>query len=267
MKRLSTVFGALLAMSATLNAHADPSITASAATTPRDGFDRMTWDITPEVVPTQVNASYYWANQLSSQHGGHAIYTGIQPRTRSTNVVIFSAFGTGTAPLSANCRGGADGGSGTSCSIAYPWKTGHAYRLQVTVTQANRSDGRSTVDGFITDVATGATTPTGSIAVPADWGGLSSSAYLFDEYFPFNAASKDPMQRPCVPYARYMTSLPHFYLKDVDYPTTERSIRLNTGKDKCAVLSGTPNARATLVNTTTYLLENGFLPGSPGAPK
>ena len=43
----------------------------------------MTWEITPEVVPTQVNASYYWANQLSSQHGGHAIYTGIQPRTRS----------------------------------------------------------------------------------------------------------------------------------------------------------------------------------------
>lgn len=118
MKRLSTVLGALLAVSATLNAHADPSITASAATTPRDGFDRMTWEITPEVVPTQVNASYYWANQLSSQHGGHAIYTGIQPRTRSTNVVIFSAFGTGTAPLSANCRGGADGGSGTSCSIA-----------------------------------------------------------------------------------------------------------------------------------------------------
>ncbi|RQU40881.1 hypothetical protein DF147_20370, partial [Burkholderia cenocepacia] len=80
MKKLNTAFGALLAVSFTLTAHADPNITASAASTPRDGFDRMTWEITPEVVPTQVNASYYWANQLSSQHGGHAIYTGIQPR-------------------------------------------------------------------------------------------------------------------------------------------------------------------------------------------
>ncbi len=70
-----------------------------------------------------------------------------------------------------------------------------------------------------------------------------------------------------MPDARYMTSLPHFYLKDVGYPTTERSIQLNTDKDKCAVLSGAPNARATLVNTATYLVENGFLPGSPGTPK
>lgn len=267
MKKLNAAIGALLAVSTMLNAHADPNITASATTTPKGGFDRMAWDITPEVVPDNVNASYYWANELSSEHGGHAIYTGIQPRTQGSNLVIFSAFGTGTAPLSANCRGGADGGAGTSCSIAYAWKPGRAYRLQITHTQADRSDGRSTVEGFITDVATGITTPTGSIAVPADWGGLSRSAYLFDEYFPFNGASKDPLQRPCVPYARYTTSLPHFYLKGVDYPTTERSIRVNTGMDKCAVLAGAPNARATLVNTTTYLLENGFLPGSPGAPK
>ena len=46
MKKLSTVFGALLAVSATLNVHADPNIAASAATTPSDGFDCMTWDIT-----------------------------------------------------------------------------------------------------------------------------------------------------------------------------------------------------------------------------
>ncbi|VWB15353.1 DUF3472 domain-containing protein [Burkholderia lata] len=267
MNGFSSVVGALLAVSTMLNAHADPNITASATATPNGGFDRMTWDITPEVVPTNVNASYYWANQLSSEHGGHAIYTGIQPRTQGSNLVIFSAFGTGTTPLSTNCRGGADGGAGTSCSLAYAWKPGHAYRLQVVHAQADRNDGRSTVEGFITDVATGVTTPTGSISVPADWGGLSSSAYLFDEYFPFNGASSDPMKRSCVPYARYTTSLPHFYLKDVDYPTTERSIRLNTGKDKCAVLAGTPNARATLVNTSTYRLENGFLPGSPGAPK
>ncbi|HDR9586488.1 TPA: hypothetical protein QDC22_000393 [Burkholderia stabilis] len=59
MKRLSFLSGALFAMTAMLNAYADPNITASAALTPASGFDRMTWDITPEVVPTQVNASYY----------------------------------------------------------------------------------------------------------------------------------------------------------------------------------------------------------------
>ncbi|MET3820185.1 hypothetical protein ACVK00_006649 [Burkholderia sp. PvR073] len=267
MKRLKSTVAAMLAMSTMLGAHADPTIHASAPTTPNGGFDRLTWDITPDVVPTTINASYYWATQVSSEHGSHPIYTGIQPRTQSTNVVIFSAFGAGTAPLSANCRGGADGGSGTSCSIGYAWKTGHAYRLQIVHAQADRADGRSTIEGFITDVATGVTTPTGSIAVPADWGGLSNTASVFDEFFPFNGASSDPMQRPCVPYVRYTTSLPHFYLKGVDYPTTERSIRLNTGKDKCAALTGTPNARATLVNTSTYLIENGFLPGSPGAPK
>ncbi|WP_175693310.1 DUF3472 domain-containing protein [Burkholderia ambifaria] len=267
MKRLKSTVAAMLAMSTMLGAHADPTIHASATTTPNGGFDRLTWDITPEVVPTNINASYYWATQVWSEHGSHPIYTGIQPRTQSTNVVIFSAFGAGTTPLSANCRGGADGGSGASCSIGYAWKTGHAYRLQIVHAQADRADGRSTIEGFVTDVATGVTTPTGSIAVPADWGGLSNGASVFDEFFPFNGASSDPMQRPCVPYVRYTTSLPHFYLKDVDYPTTERSIRLNTGKDKCAALAGTPNARATLVNTSTYLIENGLLPGSPGAPK
>ncbi|WP_156447866.1 hypothetical protein [Burkholderia sp. MSMB2157WGS] len=42
-------------------------------------------------------------------------------------------------------------------------------------------------------------------------------------------------------------------------------MRLNTGKDQCAVRSGTPNATATRVGTTLYPLENGFLPGNPGA--
>ncbi|KVT09772.1 ATP synthase F0F1 [Burkholderia sp. MSMB1078WGS] len=261
------ITSATFAISASLTAHADPNISAAARSTPAGGYDRMTWDITPIVVPTTVNRSYYWANQLTSERGGHAIYTGIQPRTEGSNLVIFSAFGTGTTPLASNCRGGADGGSGTSCSLAYAWKPGRRYQLEIAYSVPAVNGGNATIEGFITDMAAGTRMSTGKISVPSSWGGLSRFAYLFDEYFPFNGGPKDPAQRACVPYVRYTTSLPSFYLKGVEYSTTEQSVRLGGGKDKCAVAVGTPNARSTLVNTATYLIENGFLPGSPGAPK
>jgi len=266
MKFLAKLSLIALAIAASANSLADPNISAAAKSTPATGYDRMTWEITPQVVPTSVNRSYYWANQLTSQFGGHAIYTGIQPRTQGSNLVIFSAFGSGTAPLSSSCSGGADGGSGTSCSIAYPWQTNHSYLLEITYTPPSDSGQNSTIQGFITDESTGAKTQVGKISIPAAWGGLSRFAYLFDEYFPFSGGPSDPTLRPCVPYARYITSLPTFYLNGVDSPTTEQSVRLTAGQDSCAVTAGMPNARSTLINTSTYLLENGFLPGSPGAP-
>ncbi|WP_254615183.1 DUF3472 domain-containing protein [Burkholderia pyrrocinia] len=267
MKTTIRLIPAFLAAFVSLAVQADPNISASAPQPPAGGYDRMSWDITPEVVPTTVNRSFYWANLLTSEHGGHAIYTGIQPRTQGSNLVIFSAFDNGTTPLATNCSGGADGGSGTSCSLALAWQTGHTYQLEITYSAPDSDGGDATLEGSITDKGTGVKTSTGKIAIPASWGGLSRSAYLFDEYFPFNAGPKDPAQRVCVPYVRYTTVLPSFYLKGVEYPTTEQSIRLNTGQDKCAVAAGTPNARITLVNTATYRLENGFLPGSSGAPK
>ncbi|WP_246637510.1 DUF3472 domain-containing protein [Burkholderia catarinensis] len=174
MKNLIKFISVALTISASSIVLADPNISASALITPAGGYDRMTWDITPEVVPDTVNRSFYWANQLTSEHGGHAIYTGIQPRTEGSNLVIFSAFGADTTSLASNCKGGADGGAGTSCSLPYAWQPGITYQLEIVYSAPGPDGGDATVEGSITDKGTGIKTSTGKIAIPASWGGAPS---------------------------------------------------------------------------------------------
>jgi len=73
--------------------------------------------------------------------------------------------------------------------------------------------------------------------------------------------------RPCVPYAVHTISLPVFYSNGVALQTQETAINLNGGGDKCSLAAGIYNESIAKTSPTTYLIKNGILSGSPGAPQ
>ena len=105
------------------------SFSAHAAVTP-GGITESTWTITNPPAngvseisfPIRVNDApaakgYFFAQQFRIMNANRG-YIGIQPLAGSSSAqLIFSVFGSGTTPVdTANCKGGADGGPGVSCS-------------------------------------------------------------------------------------------------------------------------------------------------------
>ena len=261
MKRLTLFI--FLSCSVVSKGYADPNITyQSVSPPPGSGFDKISWSITPQVVPDGIDKSYYWANQISSHSGHHALYTGLQPRLKSDNLVLFSVFGSGTSSLADSCRGGADGGSGTSCSITYPWKVNHSYRLDIERSSLPNDPAQQVVMGYLVDSAAKKRILIGKIAIPSAWGGLEGG-YLFNEFFPFNSASKDPQKRECIPYSKYTTSLPTFYSQGIAHPVKAvvKNIRFNAGKDHCSLRFGKNNNQLTTLSDGRYQIETGILSG------
>lgn len=228
--------------------------------TPPEGFDNDEWSIKPLNVPNKVKKSFFWANQLRSNNGQLAICTGIQPRLKGGNLVLFSAFGSGTSSLTSSCFSGADGGNGTSCSIIYPWKVGQNYNLKISVSKSKSHPDKQIVTGYIVNVPTKQTTVIGRIETPAFWQGLAGGS-LFSEYYPFNSGSKDMTKRECVPYAKFSTSLPYFSNNNSPKKVSslEKSINVNKVKDRCAIAENTPNNKVEKINRSDYLIELGML--------
>ncbi|MEU8569778.1 DUF3472 domain-containing protein [Streptomyces pathocidini] len=164
-----------------------PAGTASAAVTPggmisnsysisgapADGLKKLAF---PLKVISQPNApGYYWAQQYYFK-SGQVGYIGLQPRTDS-GIAIFSVFGSGTSTSHPNCRTGADGGSGTSCSVTYPYVKGRWYQLEIIQTGTNNWT------GYVVDTSTNVWTTIGSWNVSSSAGLLRPSGVGFVEYF------------------------------------------------------------------------------------
>jgi hypothetical protein len=149
-------------------------------TEPHKGFDALRVTMSPRDCPTPEKNSIYWAydgNFLDNS----TWYEGLQPNGEFGRTALFSVFGPGTEAKHANCKSGADGGAGTHCHIHYDWQVGHSYEFTVALVAA---DGElSRWEGAIFDLATGARTVIGEIAVPASRGHLKAVGMTFSEYF------------------------------------------------------------------------------------
>jgi hypothetical protein len=145
------------------------------------GYVSYAMDYVVEQVGSSPTPYWYWATQMGFQKGD-AFYMGLQPDFGSKNRALFSVFGAGTEPLADTCSSGADGGSGTSCSIQYDWKPGKTYRL--TVTRLASDSATSTWRGTVRDLSTTApATQIGKWSVPAAWGVISPAAMSWSEWF------------------------------------------------------------------------------------
>ncbi|WP_406435432.1 DUF3472 domain-containing protein [Streptomyces sp. NBC_01589] len=107
---------------------------------------------------------------------GQVGYVGLQPRVNS-GLAVFSVSGSGTSTTHPNCRTGADGGSGTSCSVTYPYVKGRWYQLEIIKT------GRDNWTGYVVDTSTNTWTTIGSWNVSSSAGLLKPSGVGFVEYY------------------------------------------------------------------------------------
>ncbi|KAF2068604.1 hypothetical protein CYY_010072 [Polysphondylium violaceum] len=227
------------------------------------GYDKVVLPIKVLVAPT-IGRTYYYALQCNFLGDDRsAIYMGIQPREPGKNLVIFSTFGTGTDSEHSQCVRGADGGSGTSCSVQYNWNLNELYYVSMQRVYMNVT--HQSWEGYIV-TEQGQSVLVGRFSVPSTRRGLQAGSYFFDEYFPFNGASKDPTKRKCIEYTKLSITAPLASFNNQWYPSTPTKIRVDTGKDSCAVYWNQNNARATetfLNGIYSYDLENGFLPPIP----
>lgn len=251
-----------------LQVFADPNISYSLESANTvGGYDKIVFPITVNEAPF-TGRNYYYALQANflkntdPKKGGDAIYIGLQPREAGKNLVIFSTFGPGTTALSSNCKQGADGGSGTSCSIIYDWKPDTPYVLTM---QKEYKDSTSNLDvwsGHIQNKKTLESLEIGRFSVPKERLGLTNSMYHFNEYFPFNNSKyKKPADRPCIQYSKITVYAPAGYVKNTQYLTNKiNEVRLTTGKDSCAIKQNKLNYRATNIpGTFDYINETGIL--------
>jgi hypothetical protein len=251
-----------------LHVYADPNISYSLESASNEGgYDKLTFPITVNKAQFTGRNYYYALNawflkDTDPKKSGSAIYIGLQPREPGQNLVIFSTFGTGTTALSSNCKQGADGGSGTSCSIRYNWDLDTPYVLTMQKEYKESTDRLNVWSGHIKNQKTLESIEIGRFSVPKERLGISSSLYHFNEYFPFNNPKyKNPADRPCIPYSKITVSSPTGYLNDKRYPTTKvNSVRLDAGKDSCSITQNKLTYRVTKIpNTFNYISETGVL--------
>jgi uncharacterized protein DUF3472 len=141
---------------------------------PSDGLDKLAFTL--KVISAPDAKGYYWAQQFYFASGKGA-YIGLQPRPGGSGLAVFSVFGSGTSTSHANCRTGADGGAGTSCSVTYPFVKGRWYQLEVI------NNGNDNWTGYVVDTATGVWTTIGNWNIPSGSGKLKASGVGFVEYF------------------------------------------------------------------------------------
>ncbi|MEU4272589.1 DUF3472 domain-containing protein [Streptomyces sp. NPDC026092] len=140
---------------------------------PSEGLEKLAFPL--KVISQPNDAGYYWAQQYYFK-SGQVGYVGLQPRVNS-GMAVFSVFGSGTSTTHPNCRTGADGGSGTSCSVTYPYVKGRWYQLEIIRTGTNNWT------GYVVDTASGVWTTIGSWNVSASAGYLKPSGVGFVEYY------------------------------------------------------------------------------------
>ncbi|MFI8083977.1 RICIN domain-containing protein [Kitasatospora sp. NPDC086009] len=148
------------------------------------------------VNPASEQTGLYYAQQFSVANGRTG-YTGLQPQPTSGNTqqfrAIFSVFASGgagtpgdTSSNDPNCRPGADGDAGQSCSVLFNAVYGHTYNLTVKRTASTSTTNTWTGDVYDSANPQQLVAHIGSWTVPS--GLLTSSGSGFVEYVYYNAA-------------------------------------------------------------------------------
>lgn len=145
---------------------------------PAGGFDELTFPMTVHS-SYEPDAGWFFAQQYSFL-GGLMGYTGIQPRENNRwQSTKFSVFGEGARQVDhGGCHGGADGGSGVTCSAWLPFAFGTRYEFTV----ARDAPGSRVWRGRMLDTGSGETSSIGAWELPHD-GGLDNWQVGFMEYF------------------------------------------------------------------------------------
>lgn len=154
---------------------------------PANGFDELTFPFWAHTAPTEAGWFWaYWFEFVGRPSGG---YTGVQPRTSTRQSTKFSVFGAGTELVQGQddgCHGGADGGSGSTCSAWSPFATGNHYEFR-----AFREAPASRVwRGEMTEVETARTWPIGAWRLDVD-GGLRGRGQGFLEWYLSRPSCRD----------------------------------------------------------------------------
>ncbi|MEU8489210.1 DUF3472 domain-containing protein [Streptomyces sp. NPDC048641] len=158
---------------------------------PSDGLDKVAFVLKVNTTPS--SSGYYWAQQYYFQ-SGKVGYIGLQPA--SGGRAIFSVFGSGASTTHPNCRAGADGGDGVSCSVSYPWVAGRNYQLEVI------NNGSDNWTGYVVDATTAVWTTIGNWTIPSGSGKLKPGGVGFVEYYSSVADCNS------IPYAQVVWAKP-----------------------------------------------------------
>jgi hypothetical protein len=173
------------------------------------GSDLTAYPIPKDIRGTDTILGYYWANQFAfagGSKGGVDGYIGIQtigdiwtfdPANRNVparnrflkhgRMAIYSIFGGLDArpgPTNSHCAPFGHEGSGWSCKVEYPWRSGVTYCLQVwELSNDGKPTERAWWRGAILDTAANQQTIIGDIRVPPTWSRLRKDASWFTEYY------------------------------------------------------------------------------------
>ncbi|MFD9592996.1 RICIN domain-containing protein [Kitasatospora sp. NPDC059973] len=148
--------------------------------------------------PASEQTGLYYAQQFGVANGKTG-YTGLQPQPTSGNTqkfrAVFSVFASGgagtpadTSSNDANCKPGADGGAGQSCSVLFNAEYGHSYYLAVKREASTSTTSTWTGDVFDDSNLRSFVAHIGSWTVPS--GLLNSSGSGFVEYVYYDAAGR-----------------------------------------------------------------------------
>ncbi|UUN30804.1 DUF3472 domain-containing protein [Streptomyces sp. FIT100] len=138
---------------------------------PAEGLNDISYHVIVNQEPT-INMFFAQAFYFKN---GQVGYMGLQPRPDGNDLALFSVFGSGASTTDPNCRAGADGGEGVSCSVRYPYQTGRQYRLKI------QNVGGSKWEGIVYDTVTATTTHIGSWTVSSSAGKLKPNGTMFME--------------------------------------------------------------------------------------
>lgn len=243
-------------------------LTLAVAISPNVVFNKDVKNVTR--VETTVNiisgnhTGYYYATEVFFDSGNIA-YMGWQPRDNSyLQHLAFSVFGNGTSSDSDRCFPGADTGSGTSCSMEYPWKFGQNYTIEMVRINHNETDGSNTWEGSIIDDVTNEKTKIAHYTTPKSYGLLTGMTLSFDERYTENSLTSPLNTRECYPESKYIQYAPVLYNEEGEktqlsfYTFGNRDKRL----DKCAYAHDKPNYTITKLSDTAFEFHNGIFTNS-----
>ncbi|KAG0369407.1 hypothetical protein BGX24_002429 [Mortierella sp. AD032] len=148
-------------------------------TAPIDGLNDVTFPFNIANAPHQ--RGYYFAQQFNFKNVVRVGYTGLQPRVdfEGNSVIrgIFSSFQEGTTVAHPNCRLGANGGAGVSCSVEIIGDYSHTYNLVV------ENIGGTTWRGRLVDDETDDSVVIGAWTLPEGSGKIVNGQVGFVDYF------------------------------------------------------------------------------------
>lgn len=157
----------------------------SAASGPKDGLKDVTFPFS--IKDSAHVKGWYYAQQFGFEGTSRQAYTGLQPLPGDNFQAIFSAFEKGVTTKDKNCRGGADGGDGVSCTLPVKGSYDPIYNIRVENTEG------TTWRGILVDTSSGKETQIGSWTLPAGEKGIRWKGQAgWTEWVPFN----NPKNRP-----------------------------------------------------------------------